>query len=474
MRVTLINPPYPRGAPESIFLPLSIGYLAAFLEGGGCDVNVIDCQVLRPTREQLGDELRKRQPDIVGVTASTLTYKPAIEIVKTAKEALPKCLTIMGGPHVTILDKETLIQNSEVDVIVRKEGEQTLLELLNVVSRSNMRNFNEILGITFRKNGQVIRNPDRLFIQNLDELPYPAFKFFPLKKYRVFGKTYLPIITSRGCPFQCTFCMASQMCGRRFRARSPRNVADELELLRDEYGADAVTFYDDTFTFDINRAYKICEEMKKRKFHLLWDCRTRVDMISKELLATMKSADCQLIHFGVESGSQEILNAMKKGTTVEQNERAIKWAKEAGILVAISVIIGYPGETKETMKQTMDFIQKTEPDYVYVCVPTPYPGTELYDHLKVLGWKLSTEWEHYDEQTLVFENPNFPAEKIKEARRKFYNQYYSASYILHKSLRRDFYSRTMARIALNDFLWRMKIPKWIYTGLKKLTRSQES
>jgi len=474
MRVTLINPPYPRGAPESIFLPLSIGYLAAFLEGGGCDVNVIDCQVLRPTREQLGDELRKRQPDIVGVTASTLTYKPAIEIVKTAKEALPKCLTIMGGPHVTILDKETLIQNSEVDVIVRKEGEQTLLELLNVVSRSNMRNFNEILGITFRKNGQVIRNPDRLFIQNLDELPYPAFKFFPLKKYRVFGKTYLPIITSRGCPFQCTFCMASQMCGRRFRARSPRNVADELELLRDEYGADAVTFYDDTFTFDINRAYKICEEMKKRKFHLLWDCRTRVDMISKELLATMKSADCQLIHFGVESGSQEILNAMKKGTTVEQNERAIKWAKEAGILVAISVIIGYPGETKETMKQTMDFIQKTEPDYVYVCVPTPYPGTELYDHLKVLGWKLSTEWEHYDEQTLVFENPNFPAEKIKEARRKFYNQYFSASYILHKSLRRDFYSRTMARIALNDFLWRMKIPKWIYTGLKKLTRSQES
>jgi radical SAM superfamily enzyme YgiQ (UPF0313 family) len=473
MRIALINPPYPRGAPESIFLPLGIGYLAAFLENGGYDVNVIDCQVFRPTQEQLEDELRQRQPNVVGVTASTLTYKPATEIVKTAKETLPECLTIMGGPHVTVLDKETLIQNPEVDVIVRKEGEQTLLELLKVFSESGTRNFNEILGITFRENGQVIRNPDRPFIQNLDELPYPAFKFFPLKKYLFFGKTYLPIITSRGCPFQCTFCMASQMCGRRFRVRSPGNVVDELELLRDEYGADAVTFYDDTFTFDMNRVYKICEEMKKRRIHLPWDCRTRVDMISKELLDTMRSANCQLIHFGVESGSQRILNAMKKGTTVEQNERAIKWAKEADILVAISVIIGYPGETKETLKQTMDFIQKTEPDYVYVCLPTPYPGTELYDHLKVLGWKLSTEWEHYDEQTLVFENPNFPAEKIIEARRKFYNHYLSPSYILHKSLRRDFYSRIMARIALNDLLWRMKLPRGISATLKKLTHRQK-
>ncbi|MBC7129905.1 cobalamin B12-binding domain-containing protein [Candidatus Bathyarchaeota archaeon] len=471
MRVTLINPPYPKGSPESIFIPLGITYLAAILEKNGYEVNVLDCQVLKPSREELEAKISQWQPQVIGVTASTLTYWPAVEIVKTVKEASSNCVTVMGGPHVTVLDEETLQQNPEVDVIVRGEGEYTLLELLKELSHGG--NLSKILGITFRKDGEIIRNPDRPFIQNLDELPFPAFHHLSLKKYQVFGKNYLPIITSRGCPFQCTFCMAHKMCGRRFRARSPKNVVDELEILVNHYGADAVTFYDDTFTFDLKRVFEICREMKRRGVLPPWDCRTRVDMITKELLAEMRSANCQLIHFGVESGSPELLKAMKKGTTVEQNEKAIKMVKEAGMLVAVSVIIGYPGETAETLQQTMDFLRRTDPDYVYVCVPTPYPGTELYEHIKAMGWRLSSDWTRYDEQTLVFENPNFPAEKIAEARRKFYNRYFSPMYILRKSLRRDFYSRTMARIALNDFLWRLKFPTWLFRGFRK-SRSQNS
>jgi anaerobic magnesium-protoporphyrin IX monomethyl ester cyclase len=467
--VTLVNPPSPSGAPPSLFIPLGIGYLAAVLEKNQYEVNVIDCQALRPTRNQLKAELIKSHPDVVGVTSATLTYKPALEIMKTAKEALSNCLLILGGPHVTVLDKQTLNEAPEADIIVRGEGEQTMLELADLVSRSNLKNIQEVEGITFRRNDKIVRNKDRAFIQNLDELPHPAYEHFQLSKYKLSGKMYLPIITSRGCPFQCTFCLASKMCGKRFRTRSPKKVVDELEWLRDVHGADVFAFYDDTFTFDIKRAYEICEEMKNRGFDLPWDCRTRVDRISTEILSKMRDTNCQLIHFGVESGSQKMLSAMKKGTTVEQNERAIRWAKEVGVSVAISVVVGYPGETADMLKQTFDFIRKTGPDYVYVCQAIPYPGTELLDLLRELGWEVSTEWNHYDEQSQVFKNPLMPSQKIEEMRGTFYNQFFSPSYFLHKSLKRDFYSQVMARAALNHLLWRIKLPRWVSANFKKLS-----
>jgi radical SAM superfamily enzyme YgiQ (UPF0313 family) len=466
--VTLVNPPSPSGAPPSLFIPLGIGYIAAVLEKNQYEVNVIDCQALRPTISQLKAELIKSHPDMVGVTSATLTYKPALEIVKTAEEALPNCLIILGGPHVTVLDEQVLNEAPEADIIVRGEGEQTMLELADLVSKSDLKNIQEVGGITFRKNDKIVRNKDRAFIQNLDELPHPAYEHFQLSKYKLSGKMYLPIITSRGCPFQCTFCLASRMCGKRFRTRSPKKVVDELEWLRDVHGADIFAFYDDTFTFDIKRAYEICEEMKNRGFDLPWDCRTRVDRISTEVLSKMRHANCQLIHFGVESGSQKMLVAMKKGTTVEQNERAIKWAKEVGISVAISVVVGYPGETADTLKETFDFIRKTGPDYVYVCQAIPYPGTELYDLLKELGWDVSADWNRYDEQSQVFKNPILSSQKIDEMRGNFYNSFFSPTYFLRKSLKRDFYSQIMARAALNHLLWRIKLPRWVSSNFRRL------
>lgn len=467
-RVTLVNPPYPSGAPQSLFIPLGIGYLAAVLEQNQYEVSVIDCQVLRPTREQLENELIKNQPNMVGVTSSTLTYNPALEIVKTAKRILPKCLTVLGGPHVTVLDEQTLSESPEADIVVRGEGEQTMLELAGLMETSSLKNLQEVKGITFRENGKMVRTQDRALIQNLDELPHPAYKHFPLEKYRMSGKMYLPIITSRGCPFQCTFCLASKMCGRSFRTRSPKKVVEELEWLRDEYGADAFAFYDDTFTFDRKRVYAICEEMKHVGFDLPWDCRTRVDQINPEVLAKMRDADCLLIHFGVESGNQKMLNAMKKGTTVEQNAIGIKMAKDAGILVAISIVVGYPGETEDMLKQTFDFVRKTEPDYVYVCQAIPYPGTELYDRLQELGWKVSTAWDRFDEQSQVFENPILPKQKIDELSGKFYNNFFSPSYLLSKTLKKDFYSQIMARTALSHLVWRFKPLRGTYSAFRRL------
>jgi radical SAM superfamily enzyme YgiQ (UPF0313 family) len=473
MHITLINPPSPSGAPSSRFIPLGLGYLMAYLEAHQFEVSVIDYQTREITKESLTNELSVNQPKIVGVTTSTLTYRSAIDIVKTTKETLPNCLTILGGPHVTVLDNQTLEETPELDIIVRGEGEKTLLEIAESVSSQKIENFNNIKGITFRKHDQITRTSNRPFIKNLDELPHPAFDHFDLDKYTISGKKYLPIITSRGCPFQCTFCLASKMCGTGFRTRSPEKVADELEWLRDVHKADIFAFYDDTFTFNINRAYKICEEIKNRGLDLPWDCRTRVDRINLRILAKMREANCQLIHFGVESGSQKMLNLMKKGTTVEQNAKGIQMAKYSGIAVAISVVVGYPGETAELLKETFEFIRKTEPDYVYACQAIPYPGTEMYDELKKLGWKVSNDWNRYDEQTAVFENPLLPSQEIEEIRGKFYDEFFSPKYFLLKTFKKDFYSQTMAHAALNHLLWRINFPKWFFTGFRKLVPKRE-
>jgi len=172
VHVTLVNPPYPSEAPQSIYIPLGLGYLAAVLEKNEYTVDVIDCQAQGLSIDQFRNEIQKRDPDVVGVTVTTLTYNPTLEIAKTAKETCPDILTILGGPHVTVMDEQTLNEESAVDIIVRGEGEQTLLELADLASKSNLKDLDKVVGITFRKNGKIVQTSDRPFIEHIDELPY--------------------------------------------------------------------------------------------------------------------------------------------------------------------------------------------------------------------------------------------------------------------------------------------------------------
>ena len=238
--------------------------------------------------------------------------------------------------------------------------------------------------------------------------------------------------------------------------RSVKNVVDEIEGLRDTYGADAFTFYDDAFTYDTQRALRICEEIKKRKIELPWNCQSRVDNVSKETLIKMREAGCEMVYMGVESGCQEILDAVGKLTSIQQNEKAIKWAKDAGMFVIISLVIGYPGETANTLEQTFDLIRRLKPDEVHLCVATPYPGTELYRLVQENGWKMSPDWSLYDTTNPVFENPTISKEKIWEMREKFLNEFYSPSYILSQMAKGNFYNRLLARIALSHLVWRIR------------------
>jgi len=454
-KVALVNPPPLKGVyRHQLYLPLGLAYLAAVLECAGHEVEVIDCPAQGLDHEKMGEELASFKPAIIGITSMTPTINSAILSAKVAKEACPDAMVVLGGPHATFMDEEILSQEKAVDVVVRGEGEQTLLELTQTAF--NMKALHTVAGITFMDGDQIIRTHNRDYIKNLDELPYPAYRHFQLDNYRLFGRRILPVITSRGCPYQCTFCVTSRLFGRTFRARSPENVVNELEWLRNTYGPDAFTFYDDTITFDKKRILEICEKIINRRIDIPWDCQTRVDHVSKEILVQMRKAGCQQVLLGIESGSQKILDAIKKGTTVEQNEKAIRLAKEAGLFVAVSVIIGYPGETEETLNQTLNFIKRTKPDDVYLCVATPYPGTELRTLIEEMGLNLSKEWESYDTTTPVFENSSLPAEKIQKLRRKFYDEFYSPIYILRHMFKRNFYSQVMARTALNHLIWRFR------------------
>jgi len=455
----LVNPPLLEdNVHHPLFPPLGLTYLAAVLKRDDHEIKITDCPIDNLDHKKLSKELVTFEPELIGITSMTPTIKSAIIAAQNAKEVCPNSIVIFGGPHATFMDQKILKEENSVDIVVRGEGELTLQELAQ--NEIIPKNLQKIKGITFRNDNKIIQTPERPFIQNLDDLPLPAYEYVPLEKYRIHGKIHLPIMTSRGCPFQCSFCVASEIFGARFRARSCKNVVDELEWLRDEHGANAISFQDDTLTFDRKRILDICTEIVKRKINLPWGCQTRVDQVTKEVLSKMKKASCNLVSFGIESGCQKILDAVKKKITISQAQRAIKWAKDEELFVAVSTIMGYPGETKEMMHQTLELIRKIEPDDAWLCIATPYPGTDLRKLVEKKGWKISSNWTHYDTMHPVFENPNLPSEELAEMRTKFYNNLYSPKYIFRQIIKGyfkgNYYSQLMAKTAAGYLLWRIR------------------
>jgi anaerobic magnesium-protoporphyrin IX monomethyl ester cyclase len=456
LHVTLVNPPYPKGAHQHPpFTPLGLGYLAAVLEKNKYEVDVIDCQALRLSYDDFKIELSKRKPDIVGMTSTTLTYKSALRIAKIAKEVHPKCLTVLGGVHVTFWDDKALQECPDLDVVVRKEGENTILELVQKLETG--KSFSGVLGITYRKDGKIVKNADRPYIEDLDSLPFPAHHLWPIERLRKYGKVIFPLMTSRGCVFWCEFCSAVRMFGRRFRMRSPKNVVDELEYLHNTYGADNFTFYDDTFTINQPRTAEICKEIINRKLKIQWDCETRVDMVTKELLLTMREAGCYAIWYGVESGSQRIIDAMGKGFSLKQVMRAFKWAKEAGLMVVAGTILGSPGETKETAWETIKFVERLNPDDVGFYIATPYPGTPMYDLVKEKGWLRVTDFDKYDTATPIFELPTLSMQELREIREQAFQRFYlRPTYVLRMFAKGGVYGFSATRTAFAHLLRAVK------------------
>ncbi len=423
-RITLVNPPYPAGSHQHPpFMPLGIGYLGAVLYTNHFEVNVIDCQAQKISYQQFKEEIGKSKPDIVGVTCTTLTYKSALKIIKIVKETLPNAITAIGGQHYTFWDDKALLEEPSVDIVIRREGEETMLELAQRVE--NNQPYYDLAGTTCRKDGGIIKNPDRPFLENLDSLPFPALHLWKqMGELRKYGTIPYPVMTSRGCVFWCNFCTAVRMFGRKYRMRTPKNVVDELIYLNKNYHANQFTFYDDAFTVDQARTAEICDEIHRRGLKIKWDCETRVDMVSKELLVKMREAGCIAVWFGVESGSKTLLTSMGKGFSLTQTRRAFKWAKEAGLMTVAGVILGFPGETKETAWETIRFVKELNPNDVGFYIATPYPGTPMYEEVKANGTLRITDFNKYDTATPTFEIPNMTMHELSQIREQAFQSFY--------------------------------------------------
>jgi anaerobic magnesium-protoporphyrin IX monomethyl ester cyclase len=424
MKITLVNPPYPHtGHQHPPFIPLSLGYLGAVSEKNGHEVNVIDCQAERLEPEDFRKRISQTGADVVGITSTTLTYKSALRIASVTKEVLPECTAVLGGCHASFWDENALRECPSLDIIVRREGEVTFIDLLEKLQNNS--SLNGVQGITFRKSdGGIARNEDRPFMENLDDLPFPAFHLFPLGTFRRVGKIIFPLTTSRGCIYWCDFCTAVRMFGRKYRMRSPKNVVDEIEMLHNKYGESQFAFYDDAFTVDPERVEKICEEIRQRKLAIHWDCEARVDMVNRNLLQKMKAAGCMAVWLGVESGSQLIIEKMHKRIKLDQTRNAFKAARELGIMTIANVVLGFPGETEQTAWETINFIKELNPGDVGFYIATPYPGTPLYELVKQSGWLKTTDFNHYDTATPTFETPFLSMEKLREIRYKALQQFY--------------------------------------------------
>ncbi|MDI6791411.1 MAG: radical SAM protein [bacterium] len=437
--IVLINPPrlFKEGniwkAIDRSLPALGIAYCAAYLEKEGFTVKILDMQAEPITPDELKSILQEWAPKFAGLTATTVEINRALEVAHFVKENFPQTGIIFGGVHSTLRPEE-ILSHEFVDLVVRGEGEITLTELMKG------RSLEDILGLSFKENGKPVHNKAREFIENIDDIPYPAHHLLPIAKYKPSTGNYkrlpaMSMMTSRGCPGKCTFCSTEAM-GKRTRFRTPANIVGEMERLIKDYGIKEISFYDDTITAKRKNMQGMCELMLKRGLDITWSCMSRVDCIDQETLGLMKQAGCHQIGYGVESGDENILKNIKKHISLEKVKEVVEITKKTGLDVRCMFMFGNPGETKETLEKTVRLAIELDPDIVVFNITTPYPGTEMYDWAVKNGHLNITNWNKYDLANIVMNLPTVNQETITKHYHTAYKKFYlRPSYLLRRLLK---------------------------------------
>jgi len=416
MKSVLVQP-----AGNSLFRvpPLGLGYVAAVLKQRGFDVEVLDLNV---DSSALDEFLSVERPSVVGVSCGIGNERQAFEVVWKVKTCFPGCFVVLGGPYPSLMGEEMLTRHSDVDAAVMGEGESTIVEFFERFQ--NGQGLCDVDGLVFRDEKKVKRNSPRKPIEPLDGLPFPARETLPMELY---GENAGVMFTSRGCPFQCVFCSRS-VFGRKWRGHNPEYVLAEIEHMRKQYAISCVSFLDDNFAFDFERAEKILDGIiaKKWKLGLYFWNGIRVDSVTEGLLLKMRKAGCTAINYGVESVDQDVLANIRKGINLDQVKNAVKLTREVGIKANVFLMIGNPGDTVKIVEKVKDFVERVKVDGVHVSMATPIPGTELwswvekngrwmgYDRHELLDWPIDDVADAYP----VFETSDFTAEERIQACQK--------------------------------------------------------
>ena len=441
MKVLFVNPP--QTASKYKFMgviapPLGIAYMAGVLQENNIDVEILDASAEDMDFKDVEKELLKRKPDLVALTALTPTIGRALETAQVVKETLPDSIVVMGGYHPTFNFIETL-EDENVDIVIRGEGEYIMLNLVQALE--NQSSLHDVKGIVFedKNSKEIVVNPEAPLIQDLDELPFPALNLLPMKKYRLLDMdTHMTtMITTRGCPMQCSFCSSAAMHGKKIRERSIKNIVDEIEYLKTNYDIDTIAFMDDTFTLKKRKVMAICDEILKRNIEIMWGCTSRVDTLDEKLLKKMKEAGCITIFIGVESADQQQLDNMCKNTTIAKIENAFKIAHKLKIRTIASVALGMPGDTKEIMNKTVKFVHKLKPNYAIYSLATPYPGTRFYKEAFEKNLIKIKDWSKYTLITPILETIDCSLNDMRKIQAKAFMKFYLRPHYIIRQFLQD-------------------------------------
>lgn len=393
MNIVLVNPPVRSGryaSWQTSIPPAGIGYLAAYLEQHDFGCSVIDGKLWKISIDEVCDQLCALNPDLIGFSAMTPDMPSTGEISRRVKEKMPGVITVMGGAHAIAIPHETLQEFPHIDFVITGEGEDTFVELVTALSTE--KDFSAVPGLGYRDESMVIVNPHRPYIKDLDRLPFPAWHKFGKK-----SDTYF-VLSSRGCPYGCLFCMRA--LGSQVRDRSPENVIAEIEWLVENFAPRKIIFIDETFTLKKKRILEFTDLMIKKGLHrkVRWVAQTRVDRGDPEIFARMKAAGCYRVEFGVESGNQSILNHVDKNINLSQVRETVRMARDCGLQIACTFILGHPYESEETIGNTINFAVTLKPDFVSFGIMSPYPGTGIWEMAKTGKGNyrlLSDGWDDY-------------------------------------------------------------------------------
>ena len=415
---------------------LSMAELGAAILETGNKVEILDFQLSSNPIQDLVNKINNYKPDMIGLTFTTPLVAEAIKLTKFLREKFPEIKQIAGGVHPTIMPKSVL-ENSEIDIVVIGEADRTVQEIVQGKKLS------QIKGIAYKEKGKIKFTKPRPLIENLDSLPLPAWHLFPVSQYKnprmMARKNPVGTIgTSRGCVFGCIYCNKS-VFGRKFRAKSVARVVKEFEHLK-KSGFNEVHVWDDMFSTDLKRAKEICRVMIKKNLNLTWqlECGVRVNSVDLEFFQLARKAGCYKVAFGYESGNQKILDNMNKGINLQDSENATNLARQAGLEVSGFFMFGLPGETIETMEDTIKFACKLNPDMAKVTILVPFPSTPVFDDFKKQGLIISEDWTKYNFHTAskVYNHPNLSWEVLEKYYDLFYKRFYfRPNYLIKRFIR---------------------------------------
>jgi len=473
MKVLLLNP-VTRDATRSLrvgrcqgkvmvgFWPnIEYGYLGAMLQRDGFQVQLLDANALGLSWKSMLEKVRQFAPDLTCILSITATVSDDVALGHSIAAMLPNSRQVFWGTHATVLPHEYLSRDSFV--VIRREPEMAALELCRHLRDNGLgsTDLSHIPGLNWREQDQLHNSPDRPFLQNLEEMPHPSHELMGVGRYLAtdIHRPFALIKTSRGCPNQCVFCTSQTFHGDRWRPRDPASVVEEVAYIIDKYGIRDFFFQSDVFSKRTAWTRELCQRILDKNLKIRWFANSRVDSHDAETLQLMKRSGCRLLAFGVESGSDIVLKTMKKGATSAQAAVALEACRKAGITSLTYWVFGLPGETSETMAETLRFIDAVRPDYAHFYAPTPLPGSRLFHEFKIpqAVEQGDLKWEQFFQGvSRSFVTPEVDIEEVQKVLRKAYFKFYSDPRRIAREMRLALGDWRQAKGRLNTFATMVK------------------